>query len=57
MDHVYGEGNLQYAALTEHQEEAKGLKKIDRETAINCISDTVCILVSKLPEADKKAIA
>ena len=38
-------------------EEAKGLKRIDRGPALSCITDTVCILTSKLPEADKIAIA
>ena len=57
MDQVYGNVNLRYAAETEQEEEAKGLKKIDRGPALSCITDTVCILTSKLPELEKKAIA
>ena len=56
MHELNGNSNLRYAALTEHKEEAKGLKRIDRESALSCITDTVCILVSKLPEAEKKKI-
>ena len=56
MDRTYGDVNRRYAAETEQEEEAKGLKRIEREPALSCITDTVCILVSKLPEADKKAI-
>ena len=33
------------------------MKRIDRGPALNCLTDTVCILTSKLPEAEKKAIA
>ena len=57
MDQVYGNVNFRYAAETEQEEEAKGLKRIDREPALKCLTDTVCILTSKLSEAEKKAIA
>jgi len=33
------------------------MKRIDRGPALNCLTDTVCIIVSKLPKVEKKAIA
>jgi len=36
---------------------SKELKKIERGPALNCLTDTVCILTSKLSDSEKKAIA
>jgi len=44
LDQVYRNVNQRYAAETELEEEAKELKKIDRERALRCITDTVCIM-------------